>query len=256
MLGDILRKERERQNLTVKDIERDTSIRGLYLSAIENGEYDLLPGEVYLKGFIRSYAEYLKLDGAALLQQYYAEKGPIEAPVNPVGNSEAVKAASVETPAGAKTEFRERVEKSRQTQKILIGLAAAGLVFGGIYMGLRSDSEKPAATAPAATQAPAVHKETAPAVAVPEKKVDGVEVTATFSDKCWTKIIADEKTVFEGTVESGEKLTWKAKQQIVVTAGNAGAVDVVYNGKSLGKLGATGDVVTKKITQDKAENAD
>ena len=134
MLGDILRKERERQNLTVKDIERDTSIRGLYISAIENGEYDLLPGEVYLKGFIRSYAEYLKLDGAALLQQYYAEKGPIEAPVNPVGNSEAVKAASVETPAGAKTEFRERVEKSRQTQKILIGLAAAGLVFGGIYM--------------------------------------------------------------------------------------------------------------------------
>ena len=86
--------------------------------------------------------------------------------------------------------------------------------------------------------------------------MDGVEVTATFSDKCWTKIIADEKTVFEGTVESGEKLTWKAKQQIVVTAGNAGAVEVVYNGKSLGKLGATGDVVTKKITQDKAENAD
>lgn len=256
MLGDILRKERERQNLTVKDIERDTSIRGLYISAIENGEYDLLPGEVYLKGFIRSYAEYLKLDGAALLQQYYAEKGPVEVPVNAVSNSETVKAASVETPSGAKTEFRERVEKSRQTQKILIGLAAAGLVFGGIYMGLRSDSEKPAATAPAVTQAPAVHKEAAPTAAVPEKKVDGVEVTATFSDKCWTKIIADEKTVFEGTVESGEKLTWKAKQQIVVTAGNAGAVEVVYNGKSLGKLGATGDVVTKKITQDKAENAD
>lgn len=170
MLGDILRKERERQNLTVKDIERDTSIRGLYISAIENGEYDLLPGEVYLKGFIRSYAEYLKLDGAALLQQYYAEKGPIETPVNPVDNNEAVKTASVEIPAGAKTEFRERVEKSRQTQKILIGLAAAGLVFGGIYMGLRSDSEKPATTAPAVTQAPAVHKETAPATAVPEKR--------------------------------------------------------------------------------------
>ena len=255
MLGDILRKERERQNLTVKEGERDTSIRGLYISAIENGEYDLLPGEVYLKGFIRSYAEYLKLDGAALLQQYYAEKAPAEVPVNPTENNGVVKTASVEIPAGMKTEFRERVEKSRQTQKILIGLAAAGLVFGGIYMGVRSDSEKPAATTPAVTQAPAVHKETAPA-AVPEKKADGVELTATFSDKCWTKIIVDDKTVFEGTVESGEKLTWKAKQQIVVTAGNAGAVDVVYNGKSLGKLGAVGDVVTKKITQDKAENAD
>ena len=70
--------------------------------------------------------------------------------------------------------------------------------------------------------------------------------------------LSEEETSWltQALCESGEKLTWKAKQQIVVTAGNAGAVDVVYNGKSLGKLGATGDVVTKKITQDKAENAD
>ena len=62
MLGDILRREREKQNLTVKDVEQETSIRALYIEAIENGDYKSLPGEVYAKGFIRNYAGFLKLD--------------------------------------------------------------------------------------------------------------------------------------------------------------------------------------------------
>ena len=50
MVGDILRRERERQKLSVKDIEQGTSIRALYIEAIENGEYDKLPGSVYTNG--------------------------------------------------------------------------------------------------------------------------------------------------------------------------------------------------------------
>ena len=67
MLGDILRQEREKQNLTVKDVEQETSIRALYIEAIENGDYKSLPGDVYAKGFIRNYAGFLKLDADALL---------------------------------------------------------------------------------------------------------------------------------------------------------------------------------------------
>ena len=48
MLGDILRREREKQGLTLKDVEEETSIRTLYIDAIENGQYDVLPGEVYV----------------------------------------------------------------------------------------------------------------------------------------------------------------------------------------------------------------
>ena len=62
MIGDLLRAERERQNLSFKDVERGTSIRSLYIEAIEKGEYKTLPGEVYTKGFIRNYANFLKLD--------------------------------------------------------------------------------------------------------------------------------------------------------------------------------------------------
>lgn len=74
MLGDLLRQEREKQNLTIKDIERDTSIRALYISSIEKGQYDALPGEVYLKGFIRTYASRLGLDGAEMMKMYHEEK--------------------------------------------------------------------------------------------------------------------------------------------------------------------------------------
>ncbi|HWQ60800.1 MAG TPA: helix-turn-helix domain-containing protein, partial [Negativicutes bacterium] len=69
-VGEILRAEREKQGLTVKDIEKSTSIRALYIQAIEDGKYDVLPGEVYLKGFMRNYASFLGLDAKNLLEVY------------------------------------------------------------------------------------------------------------------------------------------------------------------------------------------
>jgi cytoskeletal protein RodZ len=259
MLGDILREEREKQNLTVKDVERDTSIRSLYISSIEKGEYDVLPGEVYLKGFIKSYAEYLKLDGSAMLQQYHAEKKPampLEAKEDTI-KSDANGNGASDANNYLKNDFRERVEKSRNTQKIIAGVVAAGVIFGGAYWVFGSDSTEPPKAVPAkAVTTPAANTKTKEAPAPTEKKYDDVEVTAKFSDKCWTKIIADDKTIFEGTVKSGEKLSWKATKQLVVTAGNAGAVEITHNGKSLGKLGNDGDVVSKKFSPDKVENAE
>ena len=74
MLGDKLREAREQQNLTYKDIEKGTSIRALYIEYIENGNYDELPGDVYTKGFIRSYANFLRLNPNELVQEFIAER--------------------------------------------------------------------------------------------------------------------------------------------------------------------------------------
>lgn len=258
MLGDILREEREKQNLTIKDVERDTSIRSLYIESIEKGEYDVLPGEVYLKGFIKSYAAYLKLDGAAALEQYYAEKTPAAPTVTPA--QPAAETRETSTPVAEsnamRNDFRDRVEKSRKTQKVVAGIVAAGIILGGAYWAFGSDApetgSKTTAAKPAVT-APAAKKAAAPAPV--EKKYEDVEVSANFSDKCWTKIVADDKTIFEGTVKSGETSSWKAKKELIITAGNAGAVEVTHNGKSIGALGRAGDVVTKKFTTDKVESA-
>lgn len=72
-VGEMLRDERERQNLTFDDIEQSTSIRTRYLQAIETGEYSVLPGDVYTKGFIRNYANVLGLDGAEFVNMYNRE---------------------------------------------------------------------------------------------------------------------------------------------------------------------------------------
>ena len=62
MVGDILRREREKQGLTIADIEKGTSIRRLYIEHIERGNIAELPGLVYAKGFVRNYAKFLHLD--------------------------------------------------------------------------------------------------------------------------------------------------------------------------------------------------
>ena len=94
MVGDILRRERERQKLSVKDIEQGTSIRALYIEAIENGEYDKLPGTVYTKGFIKNYSNFLKLDADALSRQFTEEVAPPPPPVIEEINSKEAKVSA------------------------------------------------------------------------------------------------------------------------------------------------------------------
>ena len=73
---------------------------------------------------------------------------------------------------------------------------------------------------------------------------------AKFSDACWTQVKADGKTVFEGTLQKGKTETWKAKEKLVITAGNAGAVELKINGKESGKMGDRGQVAEKIYTPD------
>lgn len=69
-LGGVLRSTRESLGLTLDEIESRTKIRKRYLSALEKGDWSVLPGRVYARGFVRNYAEALGLDGAELLQSY------------------------------------------------------------------------------------------------------------------------------------------------------------------------------------------
>lgn len=127
MLGDTLREAREKQGLTYKDIEKGTSIRALYIEYIEKGEYDELPGDVYTKGFIRSYANFLKLDANALVQAFTAERhkgaapaaqqkpaAPKAAPEKPQAKKPS--APSVQ-PAAKPVEKAEKVEKAETVEQ-------------------------------------------------------------------------------------------------------------------------------------------
>ena len=73
MLGEILKQARESRNLTVTDIENGTSIRKAYISALEEENWFALPSPVYVKGFIRNYADFLGIDSDALIEEYTNE---------------------------------------------------------------------------------------------------------------------------------------------------------------------------------------
>ena len=69
-IGETLREARMRRRIDMTEVETATKIRGKYLRALENEEWDLLPGPTFVKTFLRTYAEYLDLDARLLVEQY------------------------------------------------------------------------------------------------------------------------------------------------------------------------------------------
>ena len=82
LVGDILRKARMHQRRTLKEASDELNIKEAYLTALENNDFSKIPGEVFVKGFIRNYGAFLGLNGPALVQEYKrnmrAEKKPAE----------------------------------------------------------------------------------------------------------------------------------------------------------------------------------
>ncbi|MGI5838340.1 MAG: RodZ domain-containing protein [bacterium] len=72
-IGSILREAREKQNQSIQNAVEVTKIRSKYLLALENGQFEIIPGQVYVKGFIRSYAKFLGLNGEELVERFKAE---------------------------------------------------------------------------------------------------------------------------------------------------------------------------------------
>jgi cytoskeletal protein RodZ len=69
-IGETLREARMRRRIDMTEVETATKIRGKYLRALENEEWDLLPGPTFVKSFLRTYAEYLELDARLLVEEY------------------------------------------------------------------------------------------------------------------------------------------------------------------------------------------
>ena len=76
-----------------------------------------------------------------------------------------------------------------------------------------------------------------------EEEVQGHELNITATERCWVRVIADGHRVFERTMLPGEMRTWNAKQDIQIRLGNAGGIDITYNGVHMGSPGKSGDVL-------------
>lgn len=266
MLGDKLRQERESQNLAISDVEKGTSIRALYIECLEKGDYGQLPGEVYTKGFIRNYANFLKMDADALVRQYTEENHPEQIRAAEAEKRSEENSSHEGAPFSTGADFRRRVEESSHKQNMMLLAVICLVVAAGALFMLNSNDEpgrgsKPAAqqTAQNSNRKPAQNVKPAPApqnAGTPapgqqqaQAPASGVEVAVKFLDRCWIQVVADGTTLYEGTVEAGKTESWHGKETIDFTAGNAGAVEVTVNGKALGKPGEEGQVAEKTYTK-------
>src|SRR3990167_9691672 len=80
-IGDILREAREKQNLTLEDIEGAIKIRRKNLVAIEGGQWDVFPSKIYIQGIISSYGKFLKLEEDKLIAYFrreYEQRDPLQ----------------------------------------------------------------------------------------------------------------------------------------------------------------------------------
>lgn len=271
MLGDLLRETRKQKNLSLDDVEKGTNIRKLYIKSIEDGDYDKLPGEVFLKGFIKTYGKFLGLNSQQLITQYKNEKNmtitesvdipepqssptPTQPTVTSVNNDETPikKVEKVEKNIPKIDSFKSNQEflqpqKSNSKKNIFIVILILIIIIGGAIFFLSnqetSDTKTPVHTTEQESTPPTSDANTQ----APAPVINDAEVKATFSDDCWTEVKVDGNIVLSETVKKGTSLEWKGSKQVDITVGNAGAIDITFNNQAIGKLGDVGAVVTKSF---------
>lgn len=122
-LGEKIRKLREDRMMSVRDVSRSTGIRSLYLEYLEAGQYNKLPADVYVRGFLRSFAEVFSLSDESLVRQYERER-----------NIQAREESPARETKAQKLLFSRRKELSSiiLTPKILAAAMVLLSVFGSV----------------------------------------------------------------------------------------------------------------------------
>ncbi|MCT0001728.1 helix-turn-helix domain-containing protein [Lactobacillus delbrueckii subsp. lactis] len=162
-IGEQLRKAREAKGLSISDIEKATKIQSRYLEAIENNDFDKLPGDFYVRAFIRQYAQIVGLDGKELLSQYQGEvanevtsevsQPAASSPAQEAHEEEAapVEPARISASRPAKREAAEKAPKDAKWRKLVprlalgCGIALLLLIGGMVFANMKktgSSSQK------------------------------------------------------------------------------------------------------------------
>jgi hypothetical protein len=126
-IGATLREARARQRVDIAEIEVDTKIRAKYLRALENEEWDLLPGTTYVKSFLRTYAEALGLDGRLLVEEYKLRHERLsDVELQPIAPRSTQRARSRRASRGA-------------PRWLIVSIVFAALIVGLYLLGSRED---------------------------------------------------------------------------------------------------------------------
>jgi cytoskeleton protein RodZ len=232
-IGASLREARMRARIDVAEIEAQTKIRAKYLRALEDEEWELLPGPTYVKSFLRTYAEALDLDAKLLVDEYKLRHERL---------------SEVELqPINAAAPGRERRRQSPVLPPwFFIAVIFVGLFFALYLLGSTGDEPDEDAAAPMTNTTPSVEGRTPPTAqepAAPRRVALRLEATGPVN----ICLKSGRRTLVNGlTLEAGERTRTFRSRRFRLTVGN-NAVILRINGKPKG-LPASSDPIGVEIT--------
>ena len=278
-----LKSIRESKGLTLKDVFERTRISVATLAAIENGDFHLLPPPVFTKSFIKIYAKTLAIDSEVILARYeqYLET------LNPTHRDVKIKeipksarllykvffwgllsiiAVGLFTFSLSTHETLIDVVKNQTSQQEhqSLGLKATDAIEKTPESTAPDQKDMAARTQEGDAQSiPPVQAQPAlPEAQEKEKMRQGTtsaeinrnqgntsetyQLAVEAREPTWLRVTADDNPPYEILLQPGEKIEREASR-FIIDVGNAGGIDIIFQGKSLGNLGERGQVVHLKL---------
>jgi cytoskeleton protein RodZ len=261
--GATLRNAREGRGVSLRQIANATKISVAALEALERNDISRLPGGIFSRAFVRSYAIEVGLDPEATIAEFVAQFP-----------NDSVTAGH---PTSEQVEDNEAHESDRRMAGtflwlFLISIPVAGTVLYFATAGRRVEPPPPlpVVAAPASDAAPfadppplpvpeaapvasstppaAARTVTPPAPAVAANVGDRLTISLSVKSPCWIKATVDGQKVIDRLLQAGDQQTIEVRREMVLTAGDAGAVAMTFNGADTRPLGKAGEVVTRRVT--------
>jgi cytoskeletal protein RodZ len=236
----------------LRQIANTTRISVMSLEALERSDLSRLPGGIFTRAFVRAYAQEVGLDPDRTIQEFIAELAPESA-------------ATTAHPRAL--EDGEKLESDRKAVATAVRLVVVSAPIVGllIYYGTHrvpapplrtpavameeaagsSEPVTPPAPAPAEQAAASESSGAVPVVAPPRA---GLSLEIAPRAQCWVSVTLDGEPTFSGLMSAGDKRSMTAREEILVTVGDAGAFVYTLNGRPGRPLGAPGEVVSRRIT--------
>jgi len=254
--GERLKRERELREVTLEEITQATRIGSRFLEALENEDWDKLPGGVFNRGFVRSIAHYLGLDEEALLGEYDLAHGAH-------AEQQAQKHAQ-------KIEDRIPPTPLWIPVALVLGtlLLAAAVIFAGIYgwrRFVKHSIPKPAASivTPAATSALGGYasplqpsdRRSFPGANPVKATQSPLDLSVSANNLTQVRVEADGNLVLGNSVRPRENRHFSANSSFVVTAADSSAVLLELNGEAMPPIGIPGTSGTITLTRNNLRQA-
>lgn len=239
-IGTTLREARRRRNLDISQCEKATRIRARYLQALEEGHLDLIPAPVYVRSFLRTYAEFLEVDAGRLLEEY-AHQHEHRRP----GGQDAAHHRLRQIPP---RRFRPHMPGGQLAWLALGGMLSVGVL---VWVGA-GDGGPTAVPLPPVAATPAPPPATALGVTAPASSAAGtrrgVDLTLSGQGESGSSVevrrdSAAGPMVWTGTIAQGATRRFRDPRALWVHIGWTRGLTARVNGRAAGLRDGTADVV-------------